>query len=111
MLNRLLLALIFSAGTFVSAENVFAKNCPQMQKCRGCGCAGGPGYRGPTGCVSWLELYKVCGNPPDRCCAFENAPNTGVNKQCALEGFDEAKLKSQAKTSACTVPKKKFNFD
>jgi hypothetical protein len=33
--------------------------------------------------VSFAELDKVCGNPPTRC-AFENAPGTGENRECAL---------------------------
>ena len=36
--------------------------------CDGCGCRGGPGYRGPDGhCVGWAKLNKICGNPPTRC--------------------------------------------
>lgn len=39
--------------------------------CEGCGCRGGPGYRGPDGrCVGWARLNKICGNPPTRC-AYE----------------------------------------
>ncbi|MEW6642982.1 MAG: hypothetical protein AB1586_20930 [Pseudomonadota bacterium] len=58
--------------------------CPDRPPCRGCGCKGGPGYRAPDGhCVGFRELDQVCGNPPTRC-IFENAPGTGLNRDCAL---------------------------
>lgn len=41
--------------------------------CRGCGCKGGPGYRGPRGCVGWAELIRVCGPPPHASCTRECA--------------------------------------
>jgi hypothetical protein len=59
--------------------------CPERPACRGCGCKGGPGYRGPDGrCVGFRQLQKICGNPPDLRCTFENAPGTGANQECAL---------------------------
>jgi len=40
--------------------------------CSGCGCRGGPGYRGPDGrCVGWKQLNSTCGNPPTSRCTFE----------------------------------------
>lgn len=43
--------------------------------CEGCGCKGGPGYRGPTGqCVSWKSLARTCGPPPYALCDRECAP-------------------------------------
>jgi hypothetical protein len=58
--------------------------CPDRPACDGCGCKGGPGYRGPDQkCVGFKNLDKVCGNPPVRC-VFENAPGTGLNRTCAL---------------------------
>lgn len=40
--------------------------------CSGCGCKGGPGYRGPNAqCVGWARLNKVCGNPPTKKCRAE----------------------------------------
>lgn len=59
--------------------------CPDRPACKGCGCKGGPGYRGPDGrCVGFKQLSKVCGNPPETFCTFENAPGTGANRDCAL---------------------------
>lgn len=67
--------------------------CPERQPCKGCGCKGGPGYRGPDGkCVGFKNLEKICGSPPELRCRFENAPGTGANKECALE--KKAKKKS-----------------
>lgn len=46
---------------------------PSLPRCHGCGCKGGPGYRGPSGnCVGWDRLNDVCGSPPTRRCAAEN---------------------------------------
>jgi len=59
--------------------------CPPNRKCHGCGCAGGPGYRGPDGrCVGFRELERTCGTPPTERCKFENAPGTGSHRDCAL---------------------------
>ncbi|MFA6267504.1 MAG: hypothetical protein WC670_17530 [Pseudolabrys sp.] len=42
--------------------------------CKGCGCKGGPGWRGPGGnCVSHKALSKTCGSPPGAPCAYEGA--------------------------------------
>ncbi len=61
-----------------------AEPCPDRPPCTGCGCKGGPGYRGPDGrCVGFKNLDRVCGNPPDTRCVFENAPGTGANRDCA----------------------------
>jgi hypothetical protein len=66
--------------------------CPERPRCSGCGCAGGPGYRGPDGrCVGFRRLAAVCGDPPTTRCSFENAPNTGLNHDCALRPRDRTK--------------------
>ena len=41
--------------------------------CKGCGCKGGPGYRGPKGCVGWANLISVCGPSPHSTCQRECA--------------------------------------
>lgn len=41
--------------------------------CEGCGCKGGPGYRGSRGCVSWKTLIRECGPPPHSRCRRECA--------------------------------------
>ena len=62
-----------------------AEGCPERPACHGCGCKGGPGYRGPNGqCVGFKNLNHVCGVPPTTHCTFENAPGTGANAECAM---------------------------
>jgi hypothetical protein len=40
--------------------------------CKGCGCKGGPGWRGPNDqCVSFKQLTKTCGQPPGAPCRYE----------------------------------------
>lgn len=82
-------ALFFCAAVVLSLSLTLlagAKEaCPARPPCKGCGCKGGPGYRGPDGrCVSFKALTKVCGDPPTTFCVFENAPGTGANRDCAL---------------------------
>jgi hypothetical protein len=51
-------------------------------QCTGCGCKGGPGFRGPNGrCVSYKQLDRVCGSPPTSKCVFEHH-----EQACAHEG-------------------------
>jgi len=60
--------------------------CPDRPPCKGCGCKGGPGYRiKATGkCVGFKALMAKCGDPPTLRCTFENAPGTGLNRECVL---------------------------
>lgn len=51
--------------------------------CKGCGCKGGPGYRGPRGCVGWSDFISVCGPPPHDGCKRECEP---VKAACAGAG-------------------------
>jgi hypothetical protein len=85
----ILISVVMLAG---SPTRSYA-DCPERPRCTGCGCKGGPGYRGPDGkCVGFKTLYKVCGNPPETRCTFENAPGTGTNRECALgSGRDKGK--------------------
>ena len=60
--------------------------------CSGCGCKGGPGYRGPKGCVGWADLIRTCGPSPHAGCSRECAP---VRPGCSngrvwLKGFAAA---------------------
>ena len=67
--------------------------CPERPRCSGCGCKGGPGYRGPDGrCVGFKDLAKICGTPPESRCTFENAPGTGLNQDCALVPEKRSKI-------------------
>ncbi len=41
----------------------------EVCRCHGCGCKGGPGWRGPEGtCVSKAKLAEICGSPPGAPC-------------------------------------------
>ncbi|BCP54153.1 hypothetical protein K32_27700 [Kaistia sp. 32K] len=80
--RQLLLAIFLILPALVLPA--MAEGCPEQPPCRGCGCKGGPGYRGPDGrCVGFRALYKVCGDPPESRCVFENAPGAGANRECA----------------------------
>lgn len=72
-------------GLLTQVPYAFA-SCPDRPPCKGCGCKGGPGYRiNTTGkCVGFKALQAKCGDPPTLRCTFENAPGTGLNRECAL---------------------------
>ena len=55
------------------------------RRCQGCGCKGGPGWRGPDGlCVSKASLAQTCGSPPAAPCKQEGAARACFGKQSAL---------------------------
>lgn len=55
--------------------------------CKGCGCKGGPGWRGPDGtCVSQAKLAEICGAPAGTPCKQEAAARVCFGKQSALDG-------------------------
>jgi hypothetical protein len=55
--------------------------CP----CKGCGCKGGPGWRGPEGtCVSQAKLAEICGSPAGVPCTQEGASRVCFGKQSAI---------------------------
>jgi len=93
MLPVILLTAVFALTPVktVLAGPVCRNDAPP---CRGCGCRGGPGYRGPNGkCVSFKRLRKACGSPPTKRCVFENAPGTGANRKCALHEHNKLEKK------------------
>ena len=50
-------------------------------RCKGCGCKGGSGWRGPDGaCVSTGKLEEICGAPPNAACKQEAAPRVCFGK-------------------------------
>lgn len=58
----------------VATELPRPRGNPGLPACEGCGCKGGPGYRKPNGdCVSWKQIFTVCGSPPSKCCTPEQA--------------------------------------
>ena len=51
-------------------------------RCKGCGCKGGPGWRGPDGaCVSIAKLAEICGTPAGTPCKQEAAARVCYGKQ------------------------------
>jgi hypothetical protein len=65
--------LMFPAPTTAIAQEV----C----RCKGCGCKGGSGWRGPDGfCVSQGNLAEVCGTPAGTPCKQEAAPRVCFGK-------------------------------
>jgi hypothetical protein len=64
--------------------------------CSGCGCRGGPGYRGPSGrCVGWADIGRTCGSPPTSRCTPEG-PNVEAAQaaEFGLKAIDSRKPKS-----------------
>jgi hypothetical protein len=60
-----------------------------------CGDRGGPGYRGPAGkCVSWAEIGRVCGSPPETKCRAENT--AAGSQEAADHGAKIQGLKASA---------------
>jgi hypothetical protein len=81
-----------------------AAACADLPRCTGCGCRGGPGYRGPDrsngrkgACVGYRDIDRVCGVPPETRCTYEGLPNTGVNRACVAAGIE---TRSKAKARA-----------
>lgn len=73
-----LVSLVFS--TLAAAEDY----------CHGCGCKGGPGYRGPNGqCVGWNRLNKVCGSPPTTRCIAEGPALRAIQKLGIASSVDD----------------------
>ena len=69
--------------------------------CEGCGCKGGPGYRGPDGrCVGYRDLIRVCGEAPHAGCERECAP---VVPACALKALGRVWLKALAASERLSV--------
>jgi len=65
--------------------------------CSGCGCKGGPGYRGPNGrCVGWADIGRTCGSPPTLRCTPEG-PNAGA-EESAVHGVKALEAKKTKRT-------------
>lgn len=87
--RRVALIITILLGAGLGGSGAWAAGCViDSSPCRGCGCKGGPGYRHLASgqCVGFRDLAKKCGDPPGAACAFENAPGTGANRECALGG-------------------------
>jgi len=57
----------------------------EVCRCKGCGCKGGPGWRGPDGaCVSTAKLAEICGTPAGTPCKQEAAARVCFGNVSAL---------------------------
>jgi hypothetical protein len=71
---------------FIFALIVVLWSVADAQACSGCGCRGGPGYRGPSGrCVGWSDVGRTCGDPPSTRCIPEG-PNAGAEEAAKEAG-------------------------
>ncbi len=79
VLSFLLISFVFSAS--LGPVPAFAQeDC----RCKGCGCKGGPGWRGPEGtCVPEAKLTAICGSPAGAPCTLEAAPRVCFGKEAA----------------------------
>jgi hypothetical protein len=77
-------AIVFVLGLFL----LFTMSIAQADdacRCKGCGCKGGAGWRGPDGvCVSKAQLTQICGAPAGAPCKQESATRVCFGKQSAL---------------------------
>jgi hypothetical protein len=92
-LAGILVLFSLSLGLLTIASVAFAaEDC----RCKGCGCKGGPGWRGPSGyCVSASKLGEICGTPPGAPCKQEAAPRVCSSQQSALTGPAEPQTAAQ----------------
>jgi hypothetical protein len=84
---RVVFAAIFAlaAVSLLSPPSVSTALAQEACRCKGCGCKGGPGWRGPDGaCVSKAKLAEICGSPAGTPCTQEAAARVCYGKQSAL---------------------------
>ena len=79
---RSLIAAVLILFSLIMVSTAFADDAC---RCKGCGCKGGAGWRGPDGtCVSKSALAQVCGTPAGAPCKQEAATRVCFGKQSAL---------------------------
>ncbi|HEX2448423.1 MAG TPA: hypothetical protein VHK26_09595 [Methyloceanibacter sp.] len=80
-ITAVFLLIFFGFSAMPAVETASAQ---ETCRCKGCGCKGGPGWRGPDGfCVSQSKLAAVCGTPPGAPGKQEGAPRVCFGKQAA----------------------------
>ena len=68
-------ALFLISMAFLTFPAPFSAFAEEVCRCKGCGCKGGSGWRGPDGfCVSQTKLPEICGTPAGTPCKQEAAP-------------------------------------
>jgi len=85
------LSLALISLSLLSPEPISTAFAQENCRCKGCGCKGGPGWRGPDGiCVSKAKLALVCGTPPGTPCKEEAASRVCFGKQAARTDLNGA---------------------
>jgi hypothetical protein len=75
-------AIVLISLGFTSLSAPSAGFAQEVCRCQGCGCKGGPGWRGPDGtCVSTAKLAEICGTPAGTPCTQEAAARVCFGKQ------------------------------
>jgi hypothetical protein len=75
MRNVVISALLMISLGFLMMPAPSMAAAPQACQCKGCGCKGGSGWRGPDGtCVSQAKLAETRGSPAGIPCKQEAAP-------------------------------------
>ncbi len=78
-------AIILISMVFLVPLGPSAVAAQEVCRCKGCGCKGGPGWRGPDGtCVSQAKLAEICGAPAGTPCKQEAAARVCFGKQSTL---------------------------
>ena len=82
-------AIILISFVFLTLPSSSTGFAQDSCRCKGCGCKGGPGWRGPDGfCVSQAKLAEVCGSPAGTPCKQEAASRVCFGKQSAASDPD-----------------------
>jgi hypothetical protein len=75
------IAFVLIPFVFLCAPGPSVAVAQEACRCKGCGCKGGPGWRGPDGfCVSEAKLAEICGSPAGTPCKQEAAPRVCFGK-------------------------------
>ena len=82
-------AIVFVLGLFLLLTMSVAY-ADDACRCRGCGCKGGPDWRGPDGLCVKASLAKVCGTPAGAPCKQESATRVCFGRQSALAAPKQA---------------------
>jgi hypothetical protein len=82
LITAAFILISFAFLTLLAPASAFAQE--EACRCKGCGCKGGPGWRGPEGtCVSQAKLAEICGSPAGAPCTQEAASRVCFGKQSA----------------------------
>lgn len=75
-------AIVMISLVFLTVPAPSTAFAEEACRCKGCGCKGGPGWRGPDGaCVSTAKLAEICGSPPGAACKQEAATRVCFGRQ------------------------------